>query len=123
MHETASDVTDNAILNGRLRLLQPKRGHRFGHDAILLAAAVPARPYQRVAEFGSGVGAASLALLSRLTNIDATLIEIDERLCELARENIARNNFLDRARVVTLDIAATSLSDAGIETGFDHVFM
>jgi len=124
MPETvAADVTDNAILNGRLRLLQPRRGHRFGHDAILLAAAVPAQPHQRVAEFGAGVGAASLALLSRVNGIDATLIEIDEQLCALARENIARNGFSDRARAVALDIAATALAAAGIETGFDHVFM
>ena len=123
MPETASDVTDNAILNGRLRLLQPRRGHRFGHDAILLAAAVPARPHQRVAEFGAGVGAASLALLSRVNDTDATLIEIDAHLCTLARENIARNGFSDRARAVALNITATSLSAAGIEAGFDHVFM
>jgi len=35
-------VTDDALLGGRLHLLQPKRGHRFGHDAILLAASIPA---------------------------------------------------------------------------------
>ncbi|MFZ0460678.1 MAG: methyltransferase, partial [Rhodoplanes sp.] len=28
--------TDDAVLDGRLRLKQPRRGHRFGHDAILL---------------------------------------------------------------------------------------
>ena len=33
------ETTDDAVLGGRLRLLQPKRGHRVGHDAILLAAA------------------------------------------------------------------------------------
>ena len=37
-------LTDDAVLSGRLVLRQPKRGHRFGHDAILLAAAKPAEP-------------------------------------------------------------------------------
>ena len=36
-------ITDDAVLGGRLELLQQKRGHRVGHDAILLAAACPAR--------------------------------------------------------------------------------
>ena len=104
--ETAADVTDDAILNGRLRLFQPKRGHRFGHDAILLAAAVPAKPGDRVAEFGAGVGAATLALLARVPDIDATLFEIDPALCALAQQNIARNGFSDRARAVTRDVTA-----------------
>jgi tRNA1(Val) A37 N6-methylase TrmN6 len=116
--ETAPDLTDDAILNGRLRLFQPKRGHRFGHDAILLAAAVPARPGERVAEFGSGVGAASLALLSRVPEIDATLLEIDAGLAALAQQNIDRNGFADRARALTRDVTAPS------EHGpFDHIFM
>jgi tRNA1(Val) A37 N6-methylase TrmN6 len=113
-----ADVTDDAILNGRLRLFQPRRGHRFGHDAILLAAAVPAQPGERVAEFGAGVGAAALALLARVRNIDATLFEIDAALCALAQQNIARNGFSDRARAVVRDVAAPP------EVGpFDHVFM
>lgn len=114
------DITDDAILNGRLRLFQPKRGHRFGHDAILLAAAVPAQSGQRVGDFGAGVGAASLALLSRVPNLDATLFEIDETLCDLARENIARNGFADQARVVATDLSSTAPS---MGADFDHVFM
>ena len=33
------DLTEDAFLGGRLRLRQPLKGHRAGHDAILLAAA------------------------------------------------------------------------------------
>ena len=120
------DITDDAILNGRLRLLQPRRGHRFGHDAILLAAAVPAEAGARVLELGAGVGAASLALLSRIAGVDATLIEIDPTLVELANENIVRNGFASRARAYTLDAEASPemFGMAGIEPGsFDHVLM
>lgn len=115
---TAPEITDDAILNGRLRLLQPRRGHRFGHDAILLAAAIPAKPGERVAEFGAGVGAASLALLARVPGLDATLFEIDARLYELARDNIARNGFQERARAVQRDVAMMREDEP-----FDHVFM
>ena len=74
------DITDDAILGGRLRLLQPRRGHRFGHDAVLLAAAVPARPGDRVVEFGCGVGAAGLALHARVGGIALVMLDIDPEL-------------------------------------------
>lgn len=115
---TTPDLTDDAILNGRLRLFQPRRGHRFGHDAVLLAAGVPAKPGERVAEFGAGVGAATLALLARVPDIDATAFEIDPNLCALAQQNIVRNGFPDRARAVMRDVTAPSEDEA-----FDHIFM
>ena len=70
-----SATTDDAVL-GR-RITQKKRGHRVGHDAILLAAATGARPGDRVIEFGAGVGAAGLALAVRCPEVDVTLVEID----------------------------------------------
>lgn len=120
------DLTDDAILNGRLRLFQPKRGHRFGHDAILLAAATPARPGDRIAELGAGVGAASLALLARIPGIDVTLVDIDGDLTALASENIRRNGFAEKARAVTLEVEMPdrAFDNAGLQAGsFDHVLM
>jgi tRNA1(Val) A37 N6-methylase TrmN6 len=126
MSDKHPDITDDAILNGRLRLYQPKRGHRFGHDAILLAAATPARPGDRIAELGAGVGAASLALLARVPGIDVTLVEIDPALAALASDNIVRNGFAESARTATLDVAAPdrTFDDAGLAAGsFDRVLM
>jgi tRNA1(Val) A37 N6-methylase TrmN6 len=96
----------DAILGGRLRLLQPQRGHRVGHDAILLAAACPACAGDVVADLGAGVGAAGLALAARVAGTSVTLVEIEAGLAVLATEN-ARHNGLDTcARVVALDVAA-----------------
>ncbi|MGA7807461.1 tRNA1(Val) (adenine(37)-N6)-methyltransferase [Bradyrhizobium sp.] len=101
-----SDTTEDAFLGGQLRLLQPRSGHRVGHDAVLLAGATPARPGHRVVEFGAGVGAAGLAVASRVGAIDLVLIEINERLAALARAN-ARANAI-AADVVVLDVAAAA---------------
>src|SRR3954451_24519895 len=79
--------TDDAILGGKLRLKQPARGHRFGHDAILLAAACPARAGEQVVDLGAGVGAAGLALAARVDGCAVTLVEIDPPLAALAAEN------------------------------------
>src|SRR5258708_31049873 len=97
---TRPDLTDDAVLGGRLRLLQPRRGHRFGHDAILLAAATPAREGDRAAELGAGVGAAGLALAARVPGVRITLLDIDPGLAALAAENAARNQLADRVDAV-----------------------
>lgn len=106
MTEALADTTIDAVLGGNLVLRQPKRGHRAGHDAILLAAATAARPGDRVIEFGAGVGTAGLALAKRVTGLDLTLIEINAPLAALAREN-ARANAI-AANVMTFDVTASA---------------
>jgi tRNA1(Val) A37 N6-methylase TrmN6 len=121
-----ADVSDDAALGGRLRLRQPLRGHRFGHDAILLAAAVPAVAGERVIEFGAGVGAAGLALARRVENLAVTLVELDPELCALAADNAARNRLADRVRAVCLDVASpvAAFAAVGLAAGAaDHVLM
>jgi tRNA1(Val) A37 N6-methylase TrmN6 len=104
MSEILADTTEDAFLGGRLRLRQPRSGHRSGHDAMLLAAAIAARPGDRVVEFGAGVGAAGLALAKRAGAIELTLVEIDPWLASLARDNAAANAVA--ANVVVLDVTA-----------------
>src|SRR5215208_6092627 len=84
---TGTLVTDDAVLGGRLRLRQPRRGHRVGHDAILLAAASRGRRGDHVVDLGAGVGAAGLALARRVPGLSVTLVEIDPGLAALAAEN------------------------------------
>jgi tRNA1(Val) A37 N6-methylase TrmN6 len=105
----APDITEDAVLGGRLVLAQPRRGHRVGHDAILLAAATGGRAGERAVELGAGVGAAGLALAQRVPGLGVTLVEIDPALAALAGANAARNGLADRVRNVRLDVA----DDAG----------
>src|SRR5262245_11299295 len=91
-------VTDDALLGGRVRLLQPARGFRTAVDAVLLAAAVPAVAGERVLDVGCGTGAAALCLLARLasaglTDVRAVGLELQEHLVDLARRNVDRNGF------------------------------
>lgn len=111
------DVTDDLILGGQLRLRQPKRGHRAGHDAILLAAATPARAGHRVVEFGAGVGTAGLALARRVSGLDLVLVEISETLAALARGNAAANDI--SAQVLTFDVTANAEAFATAGLGPD----
>ena len=101
-----ADLTDDAVLGGCLRLTQKRRGHRVGHDAILLAAATDARPGDRVVDLGAGVGAAGLALAVRIPDVDVTLVENDPELAAIAAGNIERNGLPRRVRAVILDVFA-----------------
>jgi tRNA1(Val) A37 N6-methylase TrmN6 len=101
-------TTDDAVLGGRLRLIQPRRGHRVGHDAILLAAATGGRAGEQAVDLGAGVGAAGLALAARVPGLRVMLIEIDPALAALAADNIARNGLAERVRACALDVAAAA---------------
>jgi tRNA1(Val) A37 N6-methylase TrmN6 len=113
------DTTEDAALGGRLVLRQPRRGHRFGHDAILLAAATDAQPGERACELGAGVGAAGLALAYRVGELALTLVEIDAALAALARRNAAGNGLGARVSVAALDVAAppAAFAQAGLAAG------
>ncbi|WP_375412488.1 tRNA1(Val) (adenine(37)-N6)-methyltransferase [uncultured Bradyrhizobium sp.] len=104
MTDPLHDTTEDAFLGGRLRLRQPKSGHRAGHDAMLLAAATSARPGDRVVDFGAGVGAAGLAVATRVPAIEILLVEIDAGLATLARGNAASNGV--EAEVIAMDITS-----------------
>lgn len=115
----ASDLTDDAVLGGRLHLLQRRRGHRVGHDAILLAAATSARDGDHAVDLGAGVGAAGLALALRIPGVTVTLVESNRDLTALAAQNIARNGLERRVRVTNVDVTAAGeeFEAAGIALG------
>ena len=96
-------------------LHQPKRGHRFGHDAILLAAACPACRGDHALDLGAGVGAAGLALAKRVAGISVTLVEIDPQLSALAQANADRNGFSASIRTVRLDVTGSRRAFAKAE--------
>lgn len=96
------DTSDDAILGGKLSLLQPRSGHRAGHDAILLAAAAPKS--MLALDLGAGIGTAGLAMLARKIAWQVTLVEIDPALSALSSENAERNGFANSVRIVRGDV-------------------
>jgi tRNA1(Val) A37 N6-methylase TrmN6 len=119
-----AQTSEDAVLGGRLLLRQPRKGHRVGHDAILLAASCSAREGERLVDLGAGVGAAGLAVGKRVPDLDVTLVEIDPALAALAGENAARNGLGGRIRAVCLDVTAgaSAFGADGLKPGTaDHV--
>jgi tRNA1(Val) A37 N6-methylase TrmN6 len=99
------DAQSDAMLGGRVRLLQSARGYRAGMDAALLAAACDARPGERVLDLGCGPGAVMLAAAVRRPEACFTGIEADAQALALARANIGLNGLGDRVEAVSGDVA------------------
>ncbi len=120
-----SETSEDAILGGKLRIRQLLRGHRVGHDAILLAAATAARAGDQAVDLGAGVGAAGLALAARIPELKVILIEIDPTLCALATNNTRLNRLDDRVKALALDAEDVgALRAAGLSPGtFERVLM
>jgi tRNA1(Val) A37 N6-methylase TrmN6 len=119
------ETSEDAVLGGRLRLRQPLRGHRVGHDAILLAAATGARAGEHAVDLGAGVGGAGLSLAVRLPGLTVTLVELDEDLSALAAGNAGRNGLGERVSVLAGDAEdIDALARAGLAPGnIDRVLM
>lgn len=97
-------VTEDRVLDGRVRLRQPSRGYRAGLDAALLAAACDAETGQRVLEAGCGAGGALLAAAVRRPGASFVGIERDPEALALAQENVALNGLQDRVQVLAGDV-------------------
>jgi tRNA1(Val) A37 N6-methylase TrmN6 len=119
------ETSEDAVLGGRLRLRQPLAGHRFGHDAILLAAASAGRAGELAVDLGAGVGAAGLALAARVAGLKLALVEIDAALTQLAADNARANGLAERVRALSCDAEdMNALASAGLAAGSaDRVLM
>ena len=110
----AMEVTNDHLLDGRIRYGQPAHGFRSGIEPVILAAAIPLRPGDRILEAGSGAGAALLCAAARVANIIGVGIELDTELACLAQANARAN---DRANVLYVAADVLALPVGG---RFDH---
>ena len=101
-----NDVVENALLGGRVRLRQPAKGYRAGMDAALLAAAVQARPGERVFEAGCGAGAVLMQIAARRPGVILAGLEREAPAAALARQNAELNDAAERITILDGDVAA-----------------
>ncbi|MCV2883045.1 tRNA1(Val) (adenine(37)-N6)-methyltransferase [Actibacterium sp. XHP0104] len=111
------DLTCDQFLGGRLSVWQPRDGYRAGVDPVLLAAAVPAKPGQRVLELGCGVGVASLCLGARVPDLAITGVELQPDYADLARRNAEKNG----VQISVLNADLRRLPTELRQISFDHV--
>lgn len=99
--------TRDTLWGGRVSLAQPARGHgyRVNVDAILLARFAAVRRARAAFDLGSGVGAVGLSLLHLDAAAHVTMVEVDDGLASLARDNAEANGWSERVDVLAADVA------------------
>lgn len=105
-------TTRNEIFDGALRLVQPAKGHRAGTDAVLLAASCP-RQGRVIADLGCGVGTIGLRAAQVCPEARVLLIDNDETMLALARENIDGNDLAARCQAVRADVLDKGFAGGG----------
>lgn len=86
-----SSLSSGTLMAGKILYDQFISGNRTGLEPVLMAASVPARPGQRVAEIGCGAGAGLLCLSQRITGLNLWGIEADPPSLALAQHNLEAN--------------------------------
>ncbi|MBB5704530.1 tRNA1(Val) A37 N6-methylase TrmN6 [Ochrobactrum daejeonense] len=124
------EETLDVFHRGTFHLVQPAmKGHRSGVDAMILASAVPNGFSGRVADLGSGAGAAGLAVAARCRQARVTLVERSGFMAGFARKTVAHplNAALaERLDVVEADVALKGKARiaAGLgDNSFDFAIM
>lgn len=120
---TAPEVSEDGLLGGRIRLLQPAEGYRVATDPVLLAAAVPEAARGCVLDVGTGTGAALLCVLRQRAEVQGVGLELLSAHGELAARSLVLNDLADRGRVVIADALApvAGIGGAVAVEGFDQV--
>lgn len=106
VQERLHALSEDRLLDGKIRLLQPIDGFRAAIDPILLAATVPPG-VRSVLDAGCGSGAASLCLAWRNSECRITGLDIQPDLTSLYERNAVLNGMGERMTSITGDIAGT----------------
>jgi tRNA1Val (adenine37-N6)-methyltransferase len=97
------DETLDTFFNGKLQIIQKKKGYRFSMDAVLLSQFIKIRKNERVMDLGTGCGILPL-LLSHTTKTHSFVgVEIQKGLAECAEKNVVLNHLEDRISILMHD--------------------
>ncbi|MFA7382098.1 MAG: methyltransferase [Desulfurivibrionaceae bacterium] len=111
------EFSEESLFGGKLRCLQPRQGYRFSVDAVLLAHFFTPEPGARILDLGAGCGVISLILAHRYPAVSLAALEVQPRLAEIIRRNVALNALAGRVTVVEGDCRriATLLSPGSFD--------
>ena len=103
------NFTIDSFFNGKIRVMQNRRGYRFSIDAVLLAYHAAPRAQEKVLDLGTGCGIISLIMASRYAGLEIYAVEVQTELADLADTNVHQNRLQDRIVVLCTDMKLLTL--------------
>lgn len=92
-----------------LKIIQKRKGVKFGIDAVLLSHFVTVKKHDAVADLGTGSGIIPLLLYGiHRGNITVTGIEIQPSYADMAQRSVKLNGLEERIRIVKGDLKEAS---------------
>ncbi len=102
--ELRPDESIDDFMDGRLQLIQSRKGYRFSIDAILLSEFASFKPGDILVDLGTGCGIIPLVILLKRAIRHAYGLEIQPELADQAIRNAQLNGFGNKMDVILGDI-------------------
>jgi len=99
-----TECTEDTMFSGRLTCVQHRHGYRYSIDSLLLAHFVAPGKHDHILDIGAGCGIVSLILAYRWPGVTVSALEIQNGFVSLIKQNIERNQFHGRIRVIEGDL-------------------
>jgi len=103
-HDETPKETIDALLQGRVRILQEKDGYRFSLDALLLTAFARHRLGERILDLGTGSGVIACLAATLKPQAQIVGVEIQPELARRAMRTVAMNDLSSRIQVIPGDV-------------------
>lgn len=100
----SADETLDTFSNGKLQIIQKKKGYRFSVDTLLLSQFVRIRKNERVIDLGTGCGILPLLLSQNAKAHSFVGVEIQKGLAECAEKNVVLNHLEGRVSILNQDL-------------------
>ena len=113
--EPRTDECVDTFLDGRLKLIQFRRGYRFSIDAVLLAQFVSIKHDDVVIDLGTGCGIIPMVLLLNEPVGHIFALEIQPELAEQAARNARLNGFEHEVEVILGDLKHLPLESSSAD--------
>jgi len=98
------DETIDELLNGRLKVIQKKKGYRFSLDALLLAHFIRLHRYDSILDMGTGSGVIALVTAMRWPDVRIAGVDIQEDMVAMATRSAVLNSLENRVTLRTGDV-------------------
>jgi len=98
------DETLDALFQGKLKIIQSKRGYRFSIDAVLLAHFVEIGGSEKIVDLGTGNGVIPLILARLHPSVRVVGLELQEEMVQRAQRSVDLNRLGEKVKILQGDV-------------------